>query len=143
MSDKCKDCFKHHGTENAVCEKCGKKTLSYKWSEPDVIRKCSNCGYGFVGSGFWAPCSVDETEYKIRVVSENLSNNDLVTISKAAKIPALEVKKAAEENMFFNKSYDLKTVKSIEKTLSEHGLVTEISPMPEYGEYETCRLKKE
>ena len=140
MSDKCSDCFIHHDNEPIMCEKCGQKSMNYKWNEPCVTWTCSNCGYSVVGSGFWAPCSLDETGYKIKVVSENLSNKDLVTVSKAAKISALEVKNA--ENEFFNKSYDLETAKRIEAIFINNGIEHEIEPKPEYSEYEKCRTER-
>ena len=70
MSDKCSDCFIHHDNEPIMCEKCGQKSMNYKWNEPCVTWTCSNCGYSVVGSGFWAPCSLDETEYKIKNLSD-------------------------------------------------------------------------
>ena len=141
--DLCECCIRNLDLSNTVCPDCHGKHAQAHLDGPCLILRCPDCGFEVIGGSFYAPCEQDNGRYRIRIISQKLSKEQILAVGRCLKLPVLEVKKCLDEGRILPKELYLGPAMSAQEYLEQKGILCRLSPKPRYGRYRACGLKME
>lgn len=141
--NKCEQCIRVKYFPKEICTHCGSKEFEITLDGACLIGECQKCGFSYVVSSFFAPCEMDQTEYKVQILDDIHSNRLIVEVGKVMKINVLALKRAIERRQTIDKTYRLNEVMEIQAVLMHNDVPFHIDPAPEYEEFYRCKKKKE
>ena len=140
--DLCEKCIRLKKFEIGKCENCGKIMVFSHIEGHSIMCTCKNCGYTVIGASFYSPCELDNKVYHIKILGKNITNTQIIELSKIMNFKVLSIKKSIDLECNLEKPFYLKEIMKIIQYLNKQGLIYNIFPNVQYSKYFSCLLKE-
>lgn len=135
--NKCVEC-QNTTVSDIVCPTCKVGIMKGKWTSPCIEYTCQKCKEKIIGGSFYYPCMTDETKYQVRIITKELSQKQMVFISKYLYIPVLQLKEELHKECMIRKDFYLIDVMEFVSWLEKNDIEYEIIPEILYKDYRRC-----
>lgn len=139
--DACRDCIRCQEFEVQICPECGRKAVEITMDGPCMIVKCTACGYDVIGASFYAPCEQDRQKYTLKIVSKELSNQQIMELRKLLLVRALEIKESISKSGYIHKEYRLSQLLDMIQNIEAMGVDYSVEPELVYSKIFTCEKR--
>ena len=139
--DVCKACIRWQDFKVKTCPKCGQEAVETELDGPCLQMKCLNCDYSVIGASFFAPCEQDRQIYSLKVLKQNLSNQQIVELMRLLNLPALEIRRVLMEEACINKQFGLSRLLDMIHSLETMGLAYSVEPELVYSRIFSCEKR--
>ena len=139
--DACKNCIRCQKFEVHICPKCGQKAVKTELDGPCMRIKCTSCDYDVIGASFYALCEQDRERYILKVLNQNLSNQQIVGLRKLLHARALEIKRALKEEVYISRQLYLTQLLDVIQSIEAMGIAYSVEPELKYSRIFSCEKR--
>lgn len=139
--DACKDCIRCQSFEIQICSECGRKTVVTTLDGPCMIIRCTSCGYEVIGASFYAPCEQDRQKYTLKIVSKELSKQQIMELRRLLQIRAVEINKMLTERECIKKEFCLNRLLEVIHRLEAMSIDYCVEPELLYSRILSCEKR--
>ena len=135
--NKCEEC-QNTTVSDITCPICKVGIMKGKWISPCIEYTCQKRKEQIIGGSFYYPCMMDETKYQVRIIAKELSQKQLIFVSKYLYSPVLQLKEALGKEGIIRKDFYLNEVMEFATQLEKNDIEYEIIPEILYKDYRRC-----